>query len=142
MTIHLVACCKEKLDASAPARELYASSLFRKTRRVVEATGERWFILSAGLGLVHPDTMIPPYDTTLADFDAAEHRCWAKAAAARLHRYLDKTPHRILMWAGLRYRHPLTAELVKLGHKVEAPLAGLGIGQQLQRLTEMARVPA
>jgi hypothetical protein len=50
MRIGLVGCVKGKRSRPAPARELYTSALFLGRRAFVEATCERWFILSAKHG--------------------------------------------------------------------------------------------
>src|SRR6266508_6085183 len=62
--LYLVSCVSEKRSAPSAARDLYVSSLFRKARAFVEAQHAPWFILSAEHGLVHPDTVIAPYDRT------------------------------------------------------------------------------
>jgi hypothetical protein len=50
---------------AAPAGDLYVSSLFMGRRRFVEASCDRWFILSALHGGVDPDEVIEPYDESL-----------------------------------------------------------------------------
>ena len=42
-TIYLVACASKKRCGIAPAKDLYVSALFTKTRAYVEATESRWF---------------------------------------------------------------------------------------------------
>src|SRR5690606_20391996 len=51
----LIGCAKRKHPAAAPARDLYASPLFRKGRAYAEHAEVPWFILSAKHGLVAPD---------------------------------------------------------------------------------------
>ena len=63
--IVLVSCVKGKLPHAAPARLLYTSTWFRKTRDIVEGSGARWFVLSSLYGMVAPDAVIAPYDYTL-----------------------------------------------------------------------------
>jgi hypothetical protein len=65
LTVGLVGCAARKLQGPAPARELYVSQLFRKASAYAEATCDRWYILSAKHGLVHPDTVLEPYDVRL-----------------------------------------------------------------------------
>ena len=43
----LVSCVKSKRTHSVPARSLYTSPWFCKVRDIVEASGARWFVLSA-----------------------------------------------------------------------------------------------
>jgi hypothetical protein len=66
-TLCLVGCCKRKLRHSAPARDLYGSTLFRLSRRWAELHADAWAVLSARHGVVEPDQVIEPCDTTIAD---------------------------------------------------------------------------
>lgn len=78
-TIALVACGKAKLDRAAPARDLYIGNLFRAARAHVEAASyDTWYILSAKHHLVHPDTVIAPYDYRLPK-RASVREAWARA---------------------------------------------------------------
>ena len=52
----LVSSVKSKRAHTAPARSLYTSAWFCKVRDLVEASGGRWFVLSARNSLVPPDT--------------------------------------------------------------------------------------
>ena len=62
----LVGCGKTKLPHPAQARDLYIGPLFKARRRHAEATRLPWFIVSAKLGLVAPETVVEPYDVRLA----------------------------------------------------------------------------
>lgn len=64
-TVGLVGCASQKLRRAAPARELYVSQLFKKASAYAEKTCDRWYILSAKHGLVHPDEVLEPYDVKL-----------------------------------------------------------------------------
>lgn len=77
-TIVLVACAGKKLPHAAPAKDLYASSLFEKSRAYAEDRAAAWFILSALHGLVEPDAVIEPYDVNLNDMSAAARRAWSR----------------------------------------------------------------
>lgn len=133
-TIHLVACCATKLDAAAPAKDLYASQWFRKARAVVEATGEPWYILSAGLCLVHPETVIPPYDVSMRGFDRHERQRWAGKVMMQLDPILVGPPAKVIFWAGKLYCEPLATLLAARRYQVKFPLMGLGIGSQMALL--------
>src|SRR6516162_8116839 len=82
-SIVLVACCGPKLAEPAPAADLYVSSLFKKARTYAERRG-RWFILSALHGLVHPATVIAPYDVTLKKMPAQERREWGQKVRTQM----------------------------------------------------------
>jgi uncharacterized protein DUF6884 len=67
-----VSCVKSKRPGRSPARLLYTSAWFQKVRDIVEASGARWFILSARYGLVAPDAEIEPYERTLNSMGVAD----------------------------------------------------------------------
>ena len=123
--IVLVACCGKKLSEPAPAKDIYRSELFIKSRRYAEQHGDRWLILSAKHGVLHPDTVIEPYDETLNDKTAAERRTWAAKVSQELANYKND---RLTVLAGETY-----CGWVDDFH-VERPMKSLGIGQQLQYL--------
>jgi hypothetical protein len=124
--LYLVACVSVKLPHAAPARELYCSTWFKFARVVAER--RPWAILSARHGFVMPDTILEPYEETLARKTAAERRAWAA-------RVLPTIPaaERTVLIAGELYAEHLAGPL-----HAERPLAGLGIGQQLAELKRLA----
>lgn len=131
-TIGLVACSKLKLNHPAPARELYTSPLFRAASAYCERSYDRWLILSALYGLVRPDDVIEPYDVTLVRMTRAERTHWAIRVHDQAHELgLDEMcvdrngPVRMYAHAGAFYRQACNPR------SIIAPLAGLGIGQQL-----------
>lgn len=76
LTVALVACGASKLVEPARARDLYTGDLFRKSRAVAERTADRWYVLSALHGLVHPYQRIEPYNQQMTGVRSeAEH--WA-----------------------------------------------------------------
>jgi hypothetical protein len=83
-TVYLVSCVSRKQKQACPARDLYASDLFRKARRYAEASGCPWFILSAQYGLVPPDQVIAPYERTLNHMDVDGRRVWAEQVCQQL----------------------------------------------------------
>lgn len=150
MRIGLVACSKMKLARPAPARELYTSPLFRAASIYCEATYDRWLILSALHGLMEPDQVIEPYDVTLRGMPQARQLEWiARVVAQGLARgwrlQCAPRPHGVPvspdLWgdfvlylhAGELYRRAFWSD------SVHVPLAGLGIGRQLQWYAERAR---
>jgi hypothetical protein len=76
--VGLVGCVKRKGPVAAPAGELYVSPLFAGRRRFVEASCDRWFILSARHGLVDPDEVVEPYDESLVAAGVGERHAWAE----------------------------------------------------------------
>lgn len=69
----VIPCGGEKLDHSAPARDLYTSSTFRLAWDAAMAEvkaydgDSRILILSALHGLIDPETIIDPYDVKMGD---------------------------------------------------------------------------
>lgn len=131
--IYLVSCVAKKLPAPAPARDLYVSTWFRSARAYVEATGCRWFILSALHGLVRPDQIVAPYEKTLLKMRAAEREHWARGVLDRLEPLIG-VGSAVVMFAGARYREFLEPALRDRGILVHVPMKGLPIGKQLQWL--------
>jgi hypothetical protein len=136
-TIVLVSCVRRKLPDPAPARSLYTSTWFWKTRDIVEASGARWFVLSALYGLVAPDAEIAPYDHTLNTLGVAARHEWATDVLRKLIPEIETAGvKRVVMFAGDRYREFLVEPLQSRGIKVEVPMEGLRIGEQLAWLSE------
>jgi hypothetical protein len=144
-TVYLVACGATKADHAAPARDLYRGDLFKRARRYVEAIGARtvatfkdgaptWAILSAKHGLLEPETIVSPYDERLPS-DWLRRRAWAGRVAQALG---VAAGDRVVFLAGRDYRDELWSMLTRAGVACSAPLAGLGIGHQRQRLAELA----
>lgn len=142
----IVGCAKRKGAAPAPARDLYTSSLFRLSLAFAEAHAPRVLIASAYYGLLAPSTVIEPYDQQLSDLSPEQQRAWAVRLVAELGPR-SNDPRPALLLAGGLYARLLQEELVRAGWEVEAPLAGLQIGQRLHWLSCSAleratRVPA
>jgi DGQHR domain-containing protein len=125
--IGFVGCSRRKLSHPAPAWQLYASPLFRLASRFCAATCNRWFVLSAHHGLVDPDQVLAPYNTTLARQSRADRAAWASRVIEQLcQRWLLDNGQRFLLHAGACYGELLAARL-----GAEQPLRGLAIGQRL-----------
>jgi hypothetical protein len=124
----------EKLSRRAAARELYTSPLFRKSRRLAESRFSQWFVLSAKHGLVHPDTVLSPYDETLAGAAADVRRRWTDLVATDVLKATSEGDT-LCFLAGASYRRGLVPILEQEGRLCVAPLSDLGIGRQLQWLT-------
>jgi hypothetical protein len=89
--------------------------------------------LSAEYGLVRPEDVIAPYEKTLNTMPIAERRAWANRAFGQL---MEAVPHtdQAVFLAGQRYREFLTALLEERNIRVEVPMQGLRIGEQLSWL--------
>ena len=131
--LYLVSCVSKKLPHAAPARELYRSTWFVLARKLIERDGAPWYILSAKHGLVHPESVIAPYDQSLNAMRVADRREWA----ARLKFQMDESlpsAEEVTVFAGQRYREYLEDYLRHRFDSVTVPMRGLGIGKQLSWL--------
>ena len=77
-SVFLVSCGRRKQTTAVPAKELYASPRFKKTRAAMEATECPWFIISAKHGLLDPEEVTCPYDETLKGKPPEECKAWAE----------------------------------------------------------------
>lgn len=131
--VWLVSCSAMKRSQPAEARSLYTSPLFRKSRALVERTGDPWLILSAEHGVVHPNRVLAPYDTTLSKMPKKDRLAWGRNVAAQLAQIHEITPEtELIALAGAAYLDPMRAA----GVKVSDPLAGQQIGERLHSLSE------
>lgn len=128
----LVGCAKRKRATAAPARDLYTSPLFRKSRAYAESAGVQWFVLSAKHGLVSPATVLEPYDLTLATTSREYRREWARRVLSELEEACDSLDGKsIEVHAGAAYATSLRPVLEARGALVSEPLQGLRQGQRL-----------
>lgn len=132
MRVGLVGCVKTKRQEAAAAQDLYVSPLFRGRRSYVEATCDRWFILSAKHGLVSPGAVLNPYEDSLNERSAAAKRGWAASVLAQLAAALELVGTTFEVHAGSSYRNfGLVDELRRRGAVVEIPAEHLSQGEQL-----------
>jgi hypothetical protein len=118
---------------SAAAQDLYDSALFRGRRAFVEATCDRWFVLSAKHGLVSPTEILERYEETLNAKSMTAKRGWAVSVLQQLDRlgflYTDTV---FEIHAGAAYRKfGLADGLRTRGAAVVVPAEHLGQGKQL-----------
>jgi hypothetical protein len=125
----LVSCVGKKRSSPARARDLYVSDWFGKARSFVERSGQPWFILSAEHGLVHPDSVVEPYEKTLNQMSVSARRAWATLVIGQMKSLLPDCEE-VVVFAGARYREFLLDYLRKRA-RVKIPLEGLRIGEQL-----------
>lgn len=132
--IGLVGCASTKLSHPGTARTLYTSQLFRKASEYAERTCDRWYILSAKHGLVHPDTVLEPYDMKLGQRARPGNpggppiHQWAQRVRDQLAVELEDVPRVLLVTlAGEQYQTVLRP----CQWPFEIPMKGLGIGEQL-----------
>lgn len=131
----LVSCVSEKRTVPSPARDLYTSDWFTKAARYADQVADEWYILSARYGLVHPDQVLEPYNATLKTMGKSARQAWAERVFASLKPRLSPGDT-VVFLAGQAYREFLLAQVARLGCKVEIPMEGLRIGEQMQWLNQ------
>jgi len=129
----LVSCVSKKRPNCARAADLYISTWFRKVRRLIDASGAPWFILSAEHGLLSPDAEIDPYNRTLNDMSPKERRAWADRVKGLMDIKLPEADE-VVVLAGQKYRENLMPYLRQRYASVRVPMKGLTIGRQLKWL--------
>lgn len=131
--ITLIACVKGKAPHPCAAREMYQSTWFKKAKAYAEGFyPQRWYILSAQYGLLHPDTPIEPYELTLNAMSAKDRSQWSLKVKGQITETIP--PCKLVFLAGKRYREHLCLWLPIQGYEVEVPMQGLAIGFQQQWL--------
>jgi len=131
--ISLVQCVSKKRDTSECARNLYISPLFVNAAAYAEKISDEWYILSAKYGLVKPSDFLEPYNLTLKDMKAVGRRKWAERVFSDL-KPLLKESDTVVMLAGVIYRKDLVNKIENFGCRVEIPMKGLRIGEQISWL--------
>ena len=131
----LVACVATKNPEPAPAEELYASDLFKKSIDYAKKLTDPKdiYILSAKHHLLPIRKEIAPYDMTLNDFDKKEKEQWADKVLNSIQKRYNIKDTEFVFLAGNNYRKYLED---KLPH-TSVPLKGLRIGQQKAKLKKL-----
>ena len=132
--IGLVGCVKGKADGARAAKDLYVSTLFLGRRSYVERSCDEWWVLSAEHGLVHPDTVLAPYDVTLKDASRAARRLWSTDVLTTIDVRVAPDPGDIFeIHAGAEYRDfGLVSGLHSRSCVVDIPTERMRIGPQLR----------
>jgi hypothetical protein len=129
--IVLVACAKTKLGRPAPARDLYTSPTYIKSRRYAEGMGALWFILSAEHGLLTPEQLVAPYDRYLPDMSRSYREAWGRWTVERLALLAGPLEARVIeVHAGAPYVAAIAPHLMDKGACLAEPLKGLRQGER------------
>jgi hypothetical protein len=128
--VAFVSCVKTKSTTTELAEHLYISPWFRMAREWARRNADRWFILSAEHGLLSPNTMVDPYETTLNRMPIGDRRGWARVVELQLHDFGLKGDVAFVL-AGERYREFLMDRFAARFDTVKIPMEGLQMGEQL-----------
>ena len=130
----LISCVSRKVGHSAPAKDLYISTLFKLNLRYAEMLGpDQIFILSAKYGLLPLTKLVEPYEVTLNSMRSKDIASWADKVLIQLAGNANLAKDHFIFLAGSKYRQFIIPHL----RSYEIPLEGLRIGEQLQRLKEL-----
>jgi hypothetical protein len=149
----LIGCGKEKLDTKVAVTpdKLYTSKLFQLRLTYTKERNLAWAVLSANFGIVFPSEQIMPYELKISDLNKLD-KLTLKAQAAnwlvsrfRIAVFNSEIPFdpktiTIEVHAGQDYYDEFVPVLKGLGFQVELPVAGMGIGTQLQYYIESIRL--
>ncbi len=134
--IVLISCASKKTPHKAKATDLYISPLFRLSLKYAfTLKPDHIYILSAKHGLVDLNEELDSYNETLVTKSNIEIRMWAENVIRQLRLRTDLEQDEIIFLAGEKYRR----HLLPYCKRYEIPMNGLGIGRQLQYLTENLR---
>lgn len=140
-SIGLISCTKTKRTTRCMAAEMYfASDLFAKAYAYAIGHYDEVRILSAEHGLLHPETVIDPYDATLNRMRKEERERWAKKVFHQLvGEFPDPEAQILYFHAGMKYREFLMSLLKTVGFECWVPLKEMGIGKQKKWYKEKMR---
>jgi cytoplasmic iron level regulating protein YaaA (DUF328/UPF0246 family) len=128
--IAFVSCVKTKSTTTELAEHLYISPWFRMAREYARRNADRWFILSAEHGLIKPNRIVDPYETTLNRMMIEDRKRWAEHVAWQMEDLNVKGDVAVVL-AGERYREFLMNRLAIRFETVKIPMQGLQMGEQL-----------
>jgi hypothetical protein len=135
----LISCSKSKGGHRDLARNMYVSSLYRKSVMVAEGWGLSFSILSAKHGLLDPDETIEPYDLTLKGASKQFKLEWAHKVDEQIRGSRIRNKYLIVL-AGDDYYAPLTEAGTRDPLKFFAPMRGLSLGNRLVFLNQCIRI--
>ena len=129
--IVLISCVAKKLNYKAKAKDLYISTLFKKSLAYAYLLKpDKIFILSAKYGLIDSDEEIFPYNETLNKKSSYEIKIWADKVLQKLREKANLDEDEFIFLAGNNYRKYLITNI----KNYKVPLEGLPIGKQLKFL--------
>lgn len=127
--IVLISCVSQKLTTKAPTKELYQSTLFKKSLAYAKMLNpDAIYILSAEHHLLTLDTEIEPYDKTLNKMKKANRMAWGNTVIEQLKEVANLENDEFIILAGKNYLEPIQNYLTN----IQDPLKGMAIGKRYQ----------
>lgn len=135
LSIGLVGCSGPKLEAPAPARQLYTSPLFRLALALAEHRHDVVYVISAKHELIALDQVVAPYDLTMKDVAKERRATWGVRVWMMIQHHHPRVDRQIYIYAGKDYARPIRCAGFNRATFHE-PLARMQIGQRLRWLRE------
>ena len=129
--IGLVSCGKAKRPRPCKAGVLYTGGLTKMGIDWMARNCSRWYILSALYGLLHPDTVIEPYELKLDDLSKEDRAGWGGAVSISLAEEANPEGKDLLVLAGGEYLKNLPPQP---GRVVPVFGGGMKMGLRMQWL--------
>jgi len=108
----LITCVAPKVRFATKAKELYTGELFQQLWSYGQLLHpDQVFILSGKHHLLHPDTIIEPYDVNLNEASEDDLRHWSKKVVTQLSRCADLRQDTFYILANETYRKYLTDKI-------------------------------
>jgi len=130
--IILISCVSKKLNLKSKAKDIYVSSLFKKSLEYAELQNpDKIFILSAKYGLLKLNKKIEPYNQTLNLMTNYEKKSWSELVLKQLKKETNIKKDKFIFLAWDSYRKFIIPSL----NDIEIPMEGLIIWEQLKFLS-------
>ena len=134
-TIVLIPCSKKKQKIKVKAKDLYASSLFKKGKRYAELRKpDAIYILSDKYHLLGLEDKVEYYDISIKDMSSEEKKAWGEEVIAKLKQVADLKNDKFIILAGENYLKQILPHISS--ETIELPLKGQKRGVRLRTLNE------
>ena len=125
--IVLISCASQKLTYKAKVKDLYISSLFKKSLEYAKLLKpDRIFVLSAKYGLLDLEKEIEPYNVTLNDMSRKKRKNWTEMVVNQLTRITSLDKDKFIILAGKNYREFIVPHIMNY----EIPMEHIGLFSQ------------
>lgn len=115
--IFVIGCGRHKKKKPTPAKDLYTSDRFKRSKSIASNVGSSFFVLSAKHGLLQPDQLVEPYDVDICTLDAEIKSQWARKVLEALSDLSNGA--KIILLAENNYAHPLLLLASDLKYEIE-----------------------
>ncbi|WP_158666128.1 DUF6884 domain-containing protein [Pseudomonas sp. SWI36] len=103
--IFVIGCGRHKRKSPTPAKDLYTSDRFKRSKSIAKNIGSSFFVLSAKHGLLQPNQLVEPYDVDIGTLDPDTKKQWATEVLQALSELNNGA--KVILLAESNYAHPL-----------------------------------